>query len=298
MQDLFIGVDGGATKTSVRIEDTNGRLLSKATSGPANIRISVPTAWESITAGITTALQALSSSLTHPQLRLHVGIGVAGCELEQAYAAFTAQQPLFTHLTISSDSHIACLGAHNGQDGAIIIAGTGAVGFQSEQGQLTKVSGWGFPHDDEGSGAYLGLEAVKHSLQCLDKRAALSSLATAVFTHFHNDQNALVAWANAAHSADFATLAPLVISAYEQQDEAACAIMQRAAHAIDKIAAALAAQQRHSPLLPCTFLGGVAPFLQPLLNPHLQARLKPCAASPDAGAIFLIRAYLARQELT
>ena len=47
-QHLFIGVDGGATKSIVRVEDETGRLLGKEIGGPANIRLSVDQSWQSI----------------------------------------------------------------------------------------------------------------------------------------------------------------------------------------------------------------------------------------------------------
>ncbi len=43
-----------------------------------------------------------------------------------------------------TDAHAACIGAHNGADGAIIIIGTGVVGYQTQNGEGVQVGGWGF----------------------------------------------------------------------------------------------------------------------------------------------------------
>lgn len=295
-QDFYIGVDGGATKSVVRVEDAEGNLLGQATNGPANIRISVEQAWQSIHAALEMVLQplALAPDQAH---RFHVGMGLAGCEMHEAYQAFLSHAHPFRTLIVSSDSHAACVGAHGGHDGAIIIAGTGVVGFQIEAGESVRIGGWGFPHDDEGGGAWMGLEAVKATLQWLDGRLPESGLAKAVYEFFGEEQSHLVSWTNNANSAAFAELAPLVIYQAETGDSTAKRVMQQAAVSIDRIGHALEfAQNNRATLLPCSLVGGIAPYLQPHLNETLRARIKPCQFTPDAGAVFLIRKYLAKEK--
>ena len=55
--DIFIGIDGGGSKSKVRIEDARGHLLGQAVGGPANIRLSVSEAWRSIYAALEEALK-------------------------------------------------------------------------------------------------------------------------------------------------------------------------------------------------------------------------------------------------
>lgn len=287
-QSLFVGVDGGATKCIVRVEDAAGHLLGRATSGPANIRLSVPQAWESI----NTALQGILKSLSLSQssnLELHAGMGLAGCELEEVRDLFLNTPHEFSTLTVTSDAHTACLGAHGGKDGAIIIAGTGVVGFQVEQNQTSKVSGWGFPHDDLGSGAWLGLEAAKITSQTLDGRCAANAISKAVLKHFSDQPNLFINFVNQATSTHFAELAPIVIRAAEQQDPLAVSLLQQAAHELDRIAKALTAKQSTSELLPYAILGGISQFLVPFLSESLRVRLSEPLATADAGAIYLIR---------
>ncbi len=54
----------------------------------------------------------------------------------------------------------------------------------------------GFPHDDEGGGAWLGLQAVRLTFQWLDHRLEKAPLMTDVFAYFDNDLNHFVTWAN------------------------------------------------------------------------------------------------------
>lgn len=287
-EKMFVGVDGGATKCIVRVENEAGQLLGREASGPANIRISPAQAWDSIRTALHAILKPLNISLDRPQ-NFHVGMGLAGCEVMDAYRTFIQQNNIFSSLVVTSDAHTACLGAHNGGDGAIIIAGTGVVGFQVEQGETSKIGGWGFPHDDIGGGAWIGLQAMIIALQTLDGRLPQSPLAKAVSKHFNNDFNAMVSWANQANSTAFAELAPIVITHTQAGDAAATQILQQAAIAIEKVANALSAKQNTNEILPCTLVGGIAPFLEPYLSQTLRARLRKALATPDAGAVMLVR---------
>lgn len=289
----YIGVDGGATKVVVRLEDASGHLLGRLVGPPANIRLSVDKAWDAVNEVLAELLQSCGLSLTQREHQYHVGMGLAGCEVAKSYEAFLRHEHHFQTLVLSSDSHAACLGAHEGQDGAIIIAGTGVVGYQQSLDVDTKVGGFGFPHDDEGSGAWMGLQAVRLTVKSLDGRHKPSILTQQVYAHFDQNKEALVSWANQADSTRFATLAPIVIAASTTNDEDAIAILQRAAFALDEIGVALLAAQTGRSPLPCALIGGVAPFIEPYLGESLRSRLCEAKATPDKGAIMLVREYLA-----
>jgi glucosamine kinase len=126
----------------------------------------------------------------------------------------------------------------------------------------------------------------------MDGRLPVSGLSTAVYAFFSNDLHRLVTWANQANSTAFAELAPLVIQQSQTGDAAAIQLLKQAAQAIDRVAAALADKQQQSSPLPCALVGGIAPFLEPYLGQTLRGRLRPCQATPEEGAILLVRHYL------
>src|SRR5258706_3828659 len=75
------------------------------------------------------------------------------------------------------------LGAHGGQPGAMVAAGTGSVGAALDaDGKRVRVGGWGFAVGDEGSGAWLGLAAMRVAQRAVDAMAPLGALARAVLT--------------------------------------------------------------------------------------------------------------------
>lgn len=295
VQEIFVGVDGGGTKSFVQVMDAKGNLLGEAMGGPGNIRLSVEQTWFAINHALEKILSAKQISLSDPDYCFHAGMGLAGCETKEAYAKFLQTPHPFTTLKVVSDAHIACLGAHQG-DGAIIIVGTGVVGYQIQAGINSRASGWGFPHDDEGGGAWLGLEAVRLTLKWLDQRSEGSILLQGIYDYFSQDMNKLVSWANKATSTDFAELAPLIIQYSKQNDRWAVNLLQRAANAIHEVANSLVKQQINSSVLPCCLMGGIAPFLVPYLPDDLTQRLVPPKTSACQGALVMIKEVVNKKD--
>lgn len=283
---FFIGIDGGATKSIIRIEDAAGKLLAREISGPANIRLSVEKSWLSINQAIASMLGELA---IQQNASLHCGMGLAGFELPSARQRFLTANHNFATLALTSDAHIAQLGAHDGKAGAIIIAGTGSVGYQIEHDVVTKIGGWGFPHDDEGSGAWIGMQAIKKTVAWYDGREGISLLAEKIFMHFNQDIHALVTWANQANSNLFAELAPIVIET-SRSDSVARDILQQAANAISHIAHSLMNKQKQS--LPFVLIGSIATHLEPYLAANIRERLISCHQPPDAGAIYWLKTQM------
>jgi glucosamine kinase len=296
-QDIFIGIDGGATKTIARAENAHGELLGQGQGGPANIRLSVENSWQSIHNALNQALAPAGLRLDDDRHRFFCGAGLAGTEVPSACERFLNTPHPFARLMLKSDGYTSCLGAHGGSDGAMIAIGTGTVGYQIEAGKEYKVGGWGFPHGDEGSGAWLGLEAVRLTLQWLDGRGEPSPLLEAVYTKFDHDLIRLVIWANEANATQFAQIAPLVIEQVKLQTPLALTLIHNAAREIDRLAAALAAQSVDK-ALPCSLLGGLASFIEPWLSEPLRKRLVPCKLDAVHGAVLMIHKAVQDQSLT
>lgn len=292
-KNIFIGVDGGATSCKVRVEDEEGNLLGQALGGPCNIRLSVDVSWQSILEAVTEALKKANISLKDSKYQFHAGLGLAGTEVPKAVQVFLSRSYPFTSVCLKSDAYAACLGAHGGKDGAIIIIGTGIIGYSIQGNETVQVCGWGFPHSDEGSGAWLGLEAVRLTLRYCDKRSAVySPLFAAVLQKFNNNFSELVSWANEGKSTEFAQLAPFVIDYAEKKDPIAMNLMQRAGAEIDAIAEALRKKNPNQKAqLPYCLFGGIAPFLKPWLSEELRSRLVSCKNDAAFGAIIMIKNF-------
>jgi glucosamine kinase len=252
--------------------------------------------WQSINDALKEALAPSGLRVDDGQHRFYCGAGLAGTEVTSACDQFLNTPHPFARLILKSDGYTSCLGAHGGRDGALIAIGTGTVAFQIEGDKESRAGGWGFPHGDEGSGAWLGLEAVRLTLHWLDGRGERSPLLESVYAHFDKDLMRLVIWANQANATQFAQIAPLVIEHVKRQTPLAVTLIQQAAREIDRLGAALAAQSENKSL-PCSLLGGLAQFIEPWLGDSLRSRLVPCEADSVTGALLMIRKAVQDQPL-
>src|SRR6516162_1892140 len=179
----YLGIDGGGTRCRARIEDEDGGVLGEASSGPATTRIGFEKAWRSIMEA-TEAAAAQAGLRLEDFARMHAGIGLAGLGRRGAEAALKKIAHPFASVIFISDGLAACLGAHSGADGAIVVAGTGSVGVGLIDGCEIRIAGYGFPISDEGSGADIGLQVVRLALRTADHRGDTSPLLSEVLSAF------------------------------------------------------------------------------------------------------------------
>ncbi|MER9179530.1 N-acetylglucosamine kinase [Mesorhizobium sp. M0159] len=286
----FLGVDGGGTGCRARIEDEAGTVLGQGLSGPATTRLGIEVAWASIAKAFGAAIEEAGFAAAEIA-RIRAGIGVAGIGRKGALEAFHAIEQPFASIDFVSDGVAACLGAHSGQDGAIVIAGTGSIGLGFVEGRDLRVGGYGFPISDEGSGADLGLKAVQFALRAHDGRHERTALLAEVMQRFKDDPFEAVAWMDRASATDYAAMAPMVIRHADQGDPAGRRIVQGAAEQIDTFVRVLF--EKGAPRI--ALLGGLSSPLEPWLAPDVRRRLKPADGDAVSGAIILARQSLCRQ---
>lgn len=281
---FFLGVDGGGTGCRARIEDAAGNLLGQGLSGPATTRLGIDKAWESIARAFTAAIEeaALDAAAVSA---ISAGVGIAGLSRKGSLEALRAMPHPFRRIAFVNDGMGACLGAHSGKDGGIVIAGTGSIGLGFVEGRDLRVGGYGFPISDEGSGADLGLKAVQLALRAHDGRVERTALLAEVMRRFNDQPADAVGWMDGATATDYATFAPMVMRHADQGDSAARRIVQGAAGYIDTLVRALFDQG--APRV--TLLGGLSSPLEPWLSPDVRRRLKPADGDAVSGAIILAR---------
>jgi glucosamine kinase len=281
---LYLGVDGGGTGCRARIEDAAGNVLGQGVAGPASTRFGVERSWAAISAAADQAIAEAGLDAAAVGA-VAAGLGIAGVGRGAARAALEAMQHPFARLTLVSDGLAACLGAHGGKDGGIVITGTGSIGLARVDGKEMRVGGYGFPISDEGSGADIGLKAIRLALRAFDGCEQKTPLLRAVMARFGDDPFAVVAWMDRATATDYAKLALLVIRHADNGDPAGRRIMQASAAAVDDLARALG--ERSVPRI--ALLGGLASSMEPWLAPDVRRRLAPPLADAESGAIIAAR---------
>lgn len=281
---LFVGVDGGGTGCRARIEDAEGRILGSGIAGPAALRFGIDKAMAEVEQACRVALD--DGGLDRDVLgTLHAAVGLAGVGRKGALEELMLRPHPFRSVVYAHDATIACIGAHAARDGGIVIVGTGSVGFAVVGDREVRVGGYGFPISDEGSGADLGLHAIRLALRAYDERAVDTSLTRDVMTRFHNDPFDAVAWMDQATATDYATFAPLVMRHADAGDPTARRIVRDAAEQIDDLVRRLV--ECGAPRI--ALLGGLASSMQPWLAPDVQRRLVPVEGDAVDGALHLAR---------
>lgn len=273
MNKLIIGIDGGGTKTHAIIVDSTKTIIDECCCGPANIRTNLSLA----VASINSAIEQLVTKHDLDPNTTEIGIGVAGYSVtanrEQLYTSLTQH---YSKIKLHSDCHIACLAAHDGHDGTIVICGTGVVGCSLINNVLHQTGGWGFPHGDLGGGAWLGLEICKLTCKAIDKVIKWSPLLSAVFNQFEQNPTGFKTWLVNATPHEFATIAKLLIK-YENKDQNADIILNKA---IEEITLFMQAIVHQVPHLPIKITGGLAKVYLPILKnnfPKLEVTEHPAA---------------------
>jgi len=279
--DYFLGIDGGGTKCKARLEDAQGNLLAEVIAGPANAANNLK---DSVAAVLEAAKKAIAEAniegLTLDQI--HAGIGLAGINIPQVKQAFLKQSLPFASWHITTDLHIACLGAHLGKDGAIVIIGTGSSGIAIRNEQHIEIGGHGFVIGDKGSGAWLGKMAISFCLETLDAIHPNNRLSAQVMSLFDCD-NAydLVNLTLQAKPVFYASIAPLVFKLAAEQQADALLLVNQAATYINQICHRLLIGN----LERLSLIGGVTQPLMPFLDSQLQTIIQPAKATPEQGAI-------------
>jgi len=281
---LYIGIDGGGTSCRARIEDAEGNVLGQGTAGPATTRIGVDSSMQAVRTASEAAVMDASlmpSALGH----LIAGVGLAGIDRKGAREALMSVTHPFQDVVFTSDANVACLGAHRGRDGGVVVLGTGSIGFASVKGRELRIGGYGFPISDEGSGADLGLQAARLALRAHDGRISPSPFLLEVIEKLGSDPVELVAWTEQATATDFASLAPVALAYAEAGDAFAEEIVAEGARQAAVLIRSLV--EFGAPRI--SLLGGLASRMVQWLSPEVVHFLSPPEAGAVAGALLLAR---------
>jgi glucosamine kinase len=279
---FYLGIDAGGTSAKARLTDSSGQVLAETSGGPANARIGIEALYAELL-GVSRSV-AQAAGLAEDQLAsIRCGMGIAGINRMGMKAKLQAQGFPFAHVQFSSDAMIANLGAHRGGDGAILILGTGSVGLVKRGEDHFSIGGYGFPISDEGSGAALGLSAIRHALRALDGRTRPTALSQAVTKQFSHAIPQVIAWMDKAAPSDYAQFAPLVMDYAETGDEIALSIVRDAALHIERFIETILARGATR----CVLMGGLSARMKPWLRQRIVAQLSAPLGDALDGALIL-----------
>jgi glucosamine kinase len=278
----YVGVDGGATRCRARIRDAGGSVLAEAEGDAANIHVDFASAVSAMRSVVGEVLRRAGVE-AGDRPRVVVGLGLAGLS-DAADAARVAEAfEGYALARAANDATTACIGAHAGADGGLVIAGTGSAAIARVAGSETIVGGRGFALGDGGSGAHIGLDALRAATLAVDGLGPRTELTDEILGAFDGDVVRMVRWARTAKPSDYGSFAPSVFRCAAKADPIALAIAASAALAIGALIRRIAALGADKVAL----VGGVGDALRPYLG-HDVARLlrRPLYDATD-GAILM-----------
>jgi len=235
---IFLGIDGGGTKTSCLIGDETSVLGSGTAAGSNVVRLGEAKAREALAAAIG---QACAAANIKPAQIERTCVGLAGAgrpEISNLVRRLLAEL-VPGEIEVVGDMVIALQAAFGNGAGVMVIAGTGSMAYgRDASGNTLRAGGWGFSIFDEGSGHWIGRSAIAAIMRDYDETGEENSvLMNSVKKSWRlATREQLILAANAFPSPDFAALLPAVLSAADSGDAIAQSILTQAGTELARLA--------------------------------------------------------------
>jgi glucosamine kinase len=243
---LFLAIDAGGTKTRCLLADET-QVLGRTSTGTVKLmRVSEAEA----TARLREMLNDVSIAAGEPLEKVtRTCVGLAGLSIDavREWAEHEIGAAVGGDLLLCGDEEIALDGAFKGGPGILVIAGTGSnVMGRAADGAMYSAGGWGPALGDEGSGSWIGQEALRAGFWAKDRGVA-STILTAVGEFWDTKTlGEIVELANARPSPNFSELTPVVVKCAEAGDELSVAVLERAGAELAEQVALVALKMRES----------------------------------------------------
>ena len=235
---IFLGIDGGGTKTTCVIGDETSVLGSGTAAGSNVVRLGEAKAREALSAAILEACAA--ANITPTQIsRTCVGLAGAGRSEISKLVRRLLGELVSGEIYVVGDMVIALQAAFGDGPGVMVIAGTGSMAYgRNVYGNTLRAGGWGFSIFDEGSGHWIGRSAIAAIMRDYDETGEENSVLMDNIKKSWGltSREQLVLAANASPSPDFAGLLPAVLSAADSGDAVARSILTQAGTELARLA--------------------------------------------------------------
>src|SRR4030095_2100125 len=233
---MFLGVDGGGTKTSYAVIDADGRVCARQV-GPSVSHLA-----QGFARATDLLLDGIGSTLREAMLApTDLTYAFLGLPSYGEDSATTAQMDLMparlldvARYRCGNDMLCSWAGSLACADGISVIAGTGSIAYGEYAGRSARAGGWGEIIGDEGSAYWIAREGMNLFSRMSDGRVARGLLYDLVRSRVgiavDLDLCAHVYGEGVSARSTFAAFAPLVHEAAELGDGQAAEIFRRGAH--------------------------------------------------------------------
>jgi N-acetylglucosamine kinase-like BadF-type ATPase len=293
-----LGIDAGGTKTLCLLADENGRIIAEGLGPGANFHTSGDVELEHALRQVIH--MAIGDRGIAPAA---VCVGIAGVDREnEAQIVRTMIQPSVpgSRVVVVSDALIALEAGAGESPGIVVISGTGSIAYGRNAGlEAARSGGWGHIIGDEGSGYWIGRQALSAVVRAVDGRGPVTRLTGDVLAHFGiEDISGLprIVYDLDLPRMSVAALGPVVQHASGLGDPVATDILERAAVELTLAARSVAARlDMENDVFVFVLAGGVfrvVPSLVDAITRRLVAvaprsRVQLLDGEPASGAVRL-----------
>ncbi|HEU4516452.1 MAG TPA: BadF/BadG/BcrA/BcrD ATPase family protein [Steroidobacteraceae bacterium] len=232
---MFLGVDGGGTKTAYALVDAEGRLRASHVGATIDhLADGIEAARSRLTEGMSAALaraRVSAGDVAYAFLGLpaHGEDGTITAALDAMPAAVLPQE----RYRCGNDMVCSWAGSLACEDGISVIAGTGSMAYGEYDGRQARCGGWGELIGDEGSAYWIAREGMNLFSRMSDGRVPRGPLHDLVRARLGLEDDlylcARIYGARADRRDAFAQFARLVHEAAQAEDREAAAIFTRGA---------------------------------------------------------------------
>jgi N-acetylglucosamine kinase len=294
-----LGIDAGGTKTVGLLADETGQVLASARGPGANLQTHGELEVEKV-------FDDLMETLAQGRPVAAVCLGIAGVDRPHDEAVIRGILRRLGHretARVVNDAAIALVAGAPEGVGIVVLAGTGSISYGADRtGKTARSGGYGFLLADEGSGYWLGHQALRAAVRASDGRGPATLLVPLLFEAFGiTNVGDLIpkVYEKGLPKHHIAALAPLVQKARDAGDEVAGTLLEAGGRELAASARAVARQLAlgHEPFK-IVLAGGAFKACPGMMEPlarHLempQASVDLLRAEPATGAVTLALALL------
>lgn len=234
--NYIIGVDSGGTSTKAIAYDERGNPLFKASGGFGNLLNNKELALDHLKSTVDTILKELGTDNCQAIIFGIAGVDAGGFrgDVEEAFKFYPGE------IVVLNDAWLAHYALLEGQDGCLVISGTGSIVLGKAGEQQGRVGGWGNLLGDEGSGYDIAKHLILAVLDAYDSGRPLTSLEAALYDHLNIETPfALTHFVYNASKDQIAQLTLLIADTAKKGDEQAKRILENAGQALGRQATLL-----------------------------------------------------------
>src|SRR5882672_3785625 len=293
-----LGIDAGGTKTVCLLADERGKILAEGRGPGANLHSAGELEVEKVLHEVME--DAIGDRDITPAA---ICLGIAGVDREDEARTVRAIMRRIGHksrVLVVNDALIALVAGAQDAPAILINAGTGSIVYgRNANGDAARAGGWGHMIGDEGSGYWIGREALAAVMRASDGRGPATRLTREILTHFKiEDESRLprIVYDRKVPRRSVAALGPIAQRVAEEGDAVAMRILEHAAEELVLAARSVASQLEMRGDAFTFYLAGGVFRVVPWLGEELARRLAEVAPrcqvqvlqqEPAVGAVWL-----------